>query len=819
MSLMTTSLFICLFLVLSALHDFLHVHAHSTRSPPIQQVFQLHSANLFILPRSYPTTQDSKIHKRSLQSPPPSNLRSDDSLLLRFSIPSSPSNFSIHFSLSLRPTPNLIHPDARINYHSLDPLTGRTSIKTDPLSPDHVMAYTGWVIEETAVESWWAEEHASLLRSPDWASSSHDPRVIGWARILVHDTSKMLDVNHLNELVWEGSFEYKQQLWHVKPHDLFLRTKHSNDVIPLQMKSHARGGLVAWREVKTSQVDHNLSRNQSDSTHFAPQYPSQLPTKPSSICGHDQLTFNINPDHDVYQYQDPRPLHLSPPRSSSWITSILDIINSLFGLPSYHQNFSNQFDLGSYSYTPPSRLFKRQTMSSDISGPANKASSNFFNSIGSTVGCPVEAKVVYIGVAADCTYVSKYQSPEAARMAILNNLNSLSALYLKSFNVSLGLVELNIQSADCPAQPTMDAPWNVGCVGSSEHGLDLNQRLSVFSEWRGAKGGGDGAGLWHLMTDCPAGEEVGVAWLGQLCKTSSEQSGSGQVTSGTGVSASSPTEWTVMAHEIGHNFGAIHDCGTGCSMSDTCCPMSTSSCDSGSNYIMSPSSSSNSGTEFSACSIGNICTTIRNSLNTTCLVSPGQQKVISLKQCGNGIVEPGEDCDPGEDDSPCCDSRTCKFSQGSVCDPKNSVCCTLSCQFASPDLTCRRAVNPECDFDEKCTGHSSSCPADKFVEDNRVCGPAGAGLTCASGVCTSRDQQCVEHGVGLGLKTGCPPSATDTCEIACKDPSGQADCILLGTNFVDGTSCGNGGRCELGKCKGGKPIYENHPPIKSLLSD
>lgn len=137
-------------------------------------------------------------------------------------------------------------------------------------------------------------------------------------------------------------------------------------------------------------------------------------------------------------------------------------------------------------------------------------------------------------------------------MAILNNVNSLSALFLKTFNISLGLVELNIQGANCPAQTTMDAPWNVGCVGSGPHGLDLNQRLSVFSQWRGAKGGGDGAGLWHLMTDCPAGEEVGVAWLGQVCEVTAQQSSSGQVTSGTGVTASSPNEWVVMAHEIGH---------------------------------------------------------------------------------------------------------------------------------------------------------------------------------------------------------------------------------------------------------------------------
>ena len=48
----------------------------------------------------------------------------------------------------------------------------------------------------------------------------------------------------------------------------------------------------------------------------------------------------------------------------------------------------------------------------------------------------------------------------------------------------------------------------------------------------------------------------GVAWLGTLC----QQDASGDapsVVSGTAVSTNGNTEWQVVAHEIGHNFGAI----------------------------------------------------------------------------------------------------------------------------------------------------------------------------------------------------------------------------------------------------------------------
>lgn len=71
-----------------------------------------------------------------------------------------------------------------------------------------------------------------------------------------------------------------------------------------------------------------------------------------------------------------------------------------------------------------------------------------------------------------------------------------------------GIVELNVQSGTCPTTASaVDTanPWNVGCQEGGGPGLSLNDRLSTFSQWRGDKGGSDGAGLWHLMTNCAFG--------------------------------------------------------------------------------------------------------------------------------------------------------------------------------------------------------------------------------------------------------------------------------------------------------------------------
>lgn len=103
----------------------------------------------------------------------------------------------------------------------------------------------------------------------------------------------------------------------------------------------------------------------------------------------------------------------------------------------------------------------------------------------------------------------------------------------------------------CPSPQDPTRPWNVDCSS-----VTLDQRLAFFSTWRGQKGE-DGAGLWHLMSGCPTGTEVGVAWLGTLCQTKVTGESNGQQVSGTAVTTAGKAEWQVVAHEIGHNFGAI----------------------------------------------------------------------------------------------------------------------------------------------------------------------------------------------------------------------------------------------------------------------
>src|SRR5205085_7663764 len=140
---------------------------------------------------------------------------------------------------------------------------------------------------------------------------------------------------------------------------------------------------------------------------------------------------------------------------------------------------------------------------------------------------------------------------------------------------------------------------------------------------------------------------------------------------------------------------------------------------------------------FSPCSIGNICSGFANKqVSQSCLTSNKNVTLITAGECGNGIVEEGEECDCGGTagcaGNSCCNPTTCKFSTGSVCDDSNDACCK-GCQFASSTTVCRASVDSTCDPVEHCTGNSSACPADVTTSDVTSC---RNGLQCSGCSCT-----------------------------------------------------------------------------------
>lgn len=122
--------------------------------------------------------------------------------------------------------------------------------------------------------------------------------------------------------------------------------------------------------------------------------------------------------------------------------------------------------------------------------------------------------------------------------------------------------------------------------------------------------------------------------------------------------------------------------------------------------------------------------------------------------------------------------------------------CCLNCEIAPANTICRPAIS-ECDSAEFCTGKNSSCPVDIYDKDGSSC--ASGTMKCASGICTSRDQQCMARGLRQNISEQCS-FQQDSCLISCTDPKDSRNCLMLSGMFLDGTECGLAGFCEKGNC-------------------
>ncbi|CAI5662344.1 unnamed protein product [Oreochromis niloticus] len=115
-------------------------------------------------------------------------------------------------------------------------------------------------------------------------------------------------------------------------------------------------------------------------------------------------------------------------------------------------------------------------------------------------------------------------------------------------------------------------------------------------------------------------------------------------------------------------------------------------------------------------------------------------KLLDPPECGNGFVEPGEECDCGspaecaKEGENCC--KNCTLTQGSVC--SNGLCCN-NCQMEFKGVVCRDAVN-DCDIPEICSGNSSQCPPNVHKMDGYTCEKDQG--RCFGGRCKTKDRQC-----------------------------------------------------------------------------
>ncbi|XP_004475183.2 disintegrin and metalloproteinase domain-containing protein 18 isoform X2 [Dasypus novemcinctus] len=189
----------------------------------------------------------------------------------------------------------------------------------------------------------------------------------------------------------------------------------------------------------------------------------------------------------------------------------------------------------------------------------------------------------------------------------------------------------------------------------------------------------------------------------------------------------------IIAQLLGFNMGLTYDDINKCS-----CPNAT--------CIMTREAVHSSGIKtFSNCSIHDY-TYFISKFEPKCLEDPSNLQPLYKNKpvCGNGILEPNEECDCGSEEDcqfkKCCDYNTCKLKGSVKCG--SGACCTSKCEISTAGTPCRKSIDQECDFTEYCNGNSSNCVPDTYAMNGHSCKLGTA--YCYNGQCQTTDNQCAK---------------------------------------------------------------------------
>ncbi|XP_057304821.1 uncharacterized protein LOC130641845 isoform X1 [Hydractinia symbiolongicarpus] len=300
-----------------------------------------------------------------------------------------------------------------------------------------------------------------------------------------------------------------------------------------------------------------------------------------------------------------------------------------------------------------------------------------------------QTRYVEMFVCADEGLYKRYNNDTSLVLErILNALLQVDKVY-QAINVRLVLVALEVQTNG----PTFKRYTTGGSDLSSfkNYVNDVIKKTSQFKDIRI-----DNAQLMshYYWSDC-----AGMAYVGALCG-----SASAGVDAWSFGSISGPV--VIIGHEFGHNMNFPHD-------GDTCKCLTPRGC------LMGGSKSGRPG--FSDCNL--------NRLKEKTFACINDYPVAPLlSKCGNGIKEPGEECDCGTPETcaanndSCCEPHGCRLKPHVQCSyVNNPECCSMQCLYKKQGTLCREA-NGNCDVPEYCTGLNAICPTDNVVANGMHCG-------------------------------------------------------------------------------------------------